>query len=57
MRSTPRIGFSPFELMYGHEVRAPLKLINDKFMAQDDEVNLLDYVSKIPGKDSQRLVK
>ena len=35
-------GFSPFELVYGHEVRGPLKLIKERFMAQDDEVNLLD---------------
>ena len=39
-------GFSPFELVYGHEVRGPLKLIKERFMAQDDDVNLLDYVSK-----------
>nr|XP_054761448.1 uncharacterized protein LOC129267850 [Lytechinus pictus] len=40
------IGFSPFELVYGHEVRGPLKLIKERFMVQDDDVNLLDYVSK-----------
>ena len=39
-------GFSPFELVYGHEVRGPLKLIKERFMSQDDDVNLLDYVSK-----------
>ena len=39
-------GFSPFELVYGHEVRGPLKLIKERFMAQDDDINLLDYVSK-----------
>nr|XP_054765775.1 uncharacterized protein LOC129272688 [Lytechinus pictus] len=39
-------GFSPFELVYGHEVRGPLKLIKERFMVQDDDVNLLDYVSK-----------
>lgn len=39
-------GFSPFELVYGHEVRGPLKLVKERFLAEDDEVNLLDYVSK-----------
>nr|XP_054757359.1 uncharacterized protein LOC129263473 [Lytechinus pictus] len=46
-------GFSPFELVYGHEVRGPLKLIKERFMVQDDDVNLLDYVSKVRGRLSK----
>ena len=38
-------GFTPFELVYGHEVRGPLKLIKERFLAEEDETNLLDYVS------------
>ena len=39
-------GFSQFELIYGHEVRGPLKLIKRQVLAQDPEVNVLDYVSE-----------
>ena len=38
-------GFTPFELVYGHEVRGPLKLIKERFLAEDNETSLLDYVS------------
>ena len=40
------LGFSPFELVFGHTVRGPLKLLKEKFFS-DDEVtlNLLQYVS------------
>ena len=37
-------GFTPFELVYGHEVRGPLKLVKEKFLAEKSETNLLDYV-------------
>lgn len=39
------LGLSPFELVYGHEVRGTLKFIKDKFMSQEEGSNLLDYVS------------
>ena len=39
------LGLSPFELVYGHEVRGPLKFIKDKFLSQEEGSNLLDYVS------------
>ena len=38
-------GFTPFELVYGHEVRGPLKLIKERFLSEEDETNLLDYMS------------
>ena len=43
------LGFCPFDLVFGHHVRGPLKLLKEKWLDDDDEavkVNLLDYVSK-----------
>ena len=40
------LGFSPFELVFGHTVRGPLKLLKKKFLSNDDSsLNLLQYVS------------
>ena len=40
------LGFSPFELVFGHTVRGPLKLFKDKVLSQEDTpLNLLQYVS------------
>ena len=40
------LGFSPFELVFGHTVRGPLKLLKDKFLSENiDSLNLLQYVS------------
>jgi hypothetical protein len=40
------LGFSPFELVFGHTVRGPLKLLKEKFLSEDDmSLNLLQYVS------------
>lgn len=40
------LGFSPFELIFGHTVRGPLKIVKEKWLAESTELNLLDYVSK-----------
>ena len=42
------LGFSPFELIFGHEVRGPLKLMKEKWLddTEPTQQNLLDYVSK-----------
>ena len=40
------LGFSPFELVFGHTVRGPLKLLKEKWLCQNPDVNLLDYVSQ-----------
>ena len=41
------LGFSPFELVFGHTVRGPLKLLKEKWLAEEsEESNLLSYVSK-----------
>ena len=40
------LGFSPFELVFSHTVRGPLKLLKEKFLSQEDTpLNLLRYVS------------
>ena len=40
------LGFSPFELVFGHTVRGPLKLLKEKFLSDDDSsLNLIQYVS------------
>ena len=40
------LGFSPFELVFGHTVRGPLKLLKEKFLSDDNSsLNLLQYVS------------
>ena len=40
------LGVSPFELVFGHTVRGPLKLLKEKLSSQEDTpLNLLQYVS------------
>jgi len=36
------LGFSPFELVFGHTVRGPLKLLKEKFLSEENPpLNLL----------------
>lgn len=39
------LGFSPFELIYGHAARGPLKLLQEKILQSNETTNLLNYVS------------
>ena len=40
------LDFSPFELVFGHSVRGPLKLLKEKFLSNDEKpLNLLQCVS------------
>ena len=39
-------GFSPFELVYGHEVNGPLRMVKDKWLGKGDPVNVINYVSE-----------
>jgi transposase InsO family protein len=40
------LGFTPFELVFGHNVRGPLKLLKEKLLVDDDSsLNLFQYVS------------
>ena len=39
------LGFSPFQLVFGHTVRGPLKLLKEKYLPQEDiPLNLLQYL-------------
>ena len=38
------LGFSPFQLVFGHKVRGPLKLIKDKWLDTNEQTDLLSYV-------------
>eukprot|EP00066_Takifugu_rubripes_P025346 XP_011614612.1 PREDICTED: uncharacterized protein LOC105418111 [Takifugu rubripes] len=38
------LGISPFELVFGHQVRGPLALLCEQWTYKDKHVNLLDYV-------------
>jgi len=40
-------GFSPFELLYGREVRGPLCLMKEYWLTEDEPNNLLDKVSNL----------
>ena len=38
------LGFSPFELVFGHSVHGPLKLLKENWLSENTEsLNLLDY--------------
>ena len=39
-------GFSPFELVFGHQVRGPLSLLSEQWSDRETHVSLLDYVVK-----------
>ena len=41
------LGFSPFDLVFGHSVRGPLKLLKENWLSENTEsLNLLDFVLK-----------
>ncbi|KAJ8040380.1 hypothetical protein HOLleu_14652 [Holothuria leucospilota] len=45
------LGFSPFELVFGHTVRGPLKLLKEKWLSDPGEdIHLLDYVSRFKAR-------
>lgn len=37
-------GFSPFQLVYGHEVRGLLTMLKEKWLGNNDTPNILEYV-------------
>ena len=48
------LDFSPFELVFGHTVRGPLKLLKEKFLSDDETpLNLLQYISDFRNKLSK----
>ena len=40
------LGFSPFTLVFGHTVRGPLKVVEEGWLQDTRQYNLLDYVSE-----------
>lgn len=45
------LGFSPAELVFGHTVRGPLKMLKEKWLSnQSHSTNLLDFVSNFRSK-------
>ena len=48
------LGFSPFELVFGHIVRGPLKFLKKKFLSDDNSsLNFLQYVSDFKNRLSK----
>lgn len=48
------LGFTPFELVFGHSVRGPLKMVKEKWLDTEDEAtNLLTYVIKMKERLSE----
>jgi len=41
------LGFSPFELLFGREVRGPLKLLKESWLDDDIQLSLVEQVSKL----------
>ena len=41
------LGFSSFELVFGHTVRGPWKLLKENWLASEPPTNLLDQVSDL----------
>ena len=39
------LGFTSFELVYGHSVRGPLQLLKERLLCEDTQTNVLEYVS------------
>jgi transposase InsO family protein len=39
------LGFSPFELIFGHSVRGPLKVLKEQWLTDQPSDNILDYYS------------
>ena len=53
------LGFSPFELIFGHTVRGPLKLLQETWITSTETTGLLSYVDKFKNHlfDAFNLVK
>ena len=48
------LGFSPFELVFDHNVRGPLKLLKENILAEENTpLNLLQYIADFRHKLSK----
>ncbi|XP_068242408.1 uncharacterized protein [Palaemon carinicauda] len=52
IRSTPNetLGFSPFQLIFGHCVRGPLDVVREHWEEETPDMNVLDYLSNLQEK-------
>ena len=44
------LGFTPFEMVFGHTVRGPLKLLKDCWLDETTKVDLLDHIYSLKDK-------
>ena len=44
------LGFSPFELVFGHTVRGPLKLLQETWLSSTEDTGLLAYVENFKNR-------
>lgn len=44
------LGFSPFELVFGHTVRGPLKLLQETWLSSTEDTGLLTYVENFKNR-------
>ena len=44
------LGFRTFELVFGHTVRGPLKVVEEWWLQDTRQDNLLDYVSEFKNR-------
>ena len=47
------LGFSPFELIFGHSVRGPLKLMKERWLSETPQSDILTYVSSFKSRLSE----
>ncbi|XP_068240024.1 uncharacterized protein [Palaemon carinicauda] len=52
IRSTPNetLGFTPFQLIFGHCVRGPLDVVREHWEGETPDMNVLDYLSNLQEK-------
>ena len=52
VRSVPNdsLGFSPFEMVFGHNVRGPLEVVRDNWEKDTEDDNVLDWMSRSRGR-------
>ena len=41
------LGYTPFELVFGHRVRGPLSILKEKWIGEEGETNLIEYISNM----------
>ncbi|XP_063600010.1 uncharacterized protein LOC134776228 [Penaeus indicus] len=44
------LGYSPFQLIYGHEVRGPLKVLKECWLNEEEEIPIAAYVNKFKSR-------